>query len=165
MKFRTPTFQVSRDPKEDGFKPTPFKMPTMPVLRERKSRSALANGAENGTERPPSRPGTGWLKRKQSQPNLGNAPLDAGEDVPPVPAISFLRKKKSMPNLSAGENDGKDAAQSPAMKQAFRDLMQKTGTNLRETGAKLESKMPQKKSKVVCTAHSKWQCGEAHALS
>ena len=202
MKFRTPTFQVSRDPNEDGFKPMPFKMPTMPVLREKKSRPTLVNGNDSGTEGAQSRPGTGFLKRKQSMPNMSNGPGDAGEippmpptgflrkksmpstgngmedpgesppvpptgflrkkympstgngiedgsEVPTMPPTGFLRKKKSMPNLGSGADDGRDGAQSPAMKQALRDLLQKTGTNLREKSAKLENRMPHRKPKEV----------------
>lgn len=164
MKFRAPTFQASRDPNEDGFKPTPFKMPTMPLLREKKSKAAMDNGADNGNERPPSRPGTGFLRRKRSRPNLSNDVEHRSEDVPPVPTMGFLKKKMSMPNLGHGADDGRDEAQSPAMKQALRDLLQKTGTNIRETGAKLESRIPQK-SKVVCMAHIKLCFVEANGYN
>ena len=91
MKFRT-SFQVSRQPTEDGARPRTASHFKMHSLFEKPSKASLANGPNEHKEEPKNTP----------------------------------------------------------TRKAMQEFLQKTGANLKATGAKLERRVPRRKSKVVC---------------
>lgn len=153
MKFRT-SFQISRPATEDGAKegarPGTSRHFKMPSLLER---SPNDNGAKDGT-----RPGTSRHFKMSSlleRPSIANLTNRASQQKAEVPKYELsngsVQKKAgapngSLPNLSTLPNE--EAKNTPT-RIAMQEFLQKTGANIKSTGAKLERRIPRRKSQKI----------------
>jgi hypothetical protein len=159
MKFRT-SFQIPRpatqDGAKDGARPGTSRHFKIPSLLSRPSRSDLTNGAsqrkaEESTVSLPN--GTSQQKVDVSNGNLPNGTSrhkvtasDGGLLNGTSPQKAVATKK----GLLNGSNVRKGASKTTPSRKAMQEFLQKTGANLKATGAKLEIRIPRRKSKVVC---------------
>ena len=152
MKFRT-SFQVSRPATEDGAKEGArpgtsrhFKIPG--VLQRSPNDAGEKDGARPGTSRHFKMPS---LLEKPSWANL-NAASRQKANVPKYELSNGSVQKKagapngSLPNLATFPEE--EAKNTPTRK-AMQDFLQKTGANIKSTGAKLERRIPRRKSQRV----------------